>query len=417
MTPAPLEVVLVVALGAALVAWTVLAGAEATLAEARAITRAPDGARRLGRLFYELHRHPRRLLVSLALGRELALTMAVVLTAALGYQRFGLAGGGAALAAVIVTLLTLRGFAAGAASRRVAAGEGTLGSVAAWILVPLASLAALEKRIGTRLAHAFLGEVPGADNIFAPEELAALEEGQEEIAASERALVDKAVRIDERTVRHVLTPRRDIVSVPVGIAPDELLRVIHESGCSRIPVYRGEADDVIGILYVRDLIGEPLAPGTIERRLRQPYVVSAEKPVVELFREFRTRKVHFALVLDEYGSLTGLVTMEDLLEELVGEIRDEFDEDEAPTIERRGPRTFVVSGRVAVHDFNARLKLHIPESGAEATIAGVVIDRLGRVPDTGETIALDGCTLTVEALDGSAIERLRVDIWSSPSSA
>jgi len=416
MIPAPVEVVLIAALGAALVAWTVLAGAEATLAEARAITRAPDGARRLGRLFYELHRHPRQLLVSLALGRELALATAAVLAAALAYQRFGLVGGCAALVGVVITLLILRGFAAGAASRRVAAGEGTLGSVAAWILVPLASVAAVEKRIGTRLAHAFLDEAPGGDNIFAPEELVALEEGQEEIAASERALVDKAVRIDERTVRHVLTPRRDIVSVPVDMAPDELLRVIRESGRSRIPVYRGEPDDVVGILYVRDLIGEPLAPRSIEGRSRQPYVVSAEKPVVELFREFRTRKVHFALVLDEYGSVTGLVTMEDLLEELVGEIRDEFDEDEAPAIQRRGPRTFVVSGRVAVHDFNTRLKLRIPESGAEATIAGVVMDRLGRVPDAGETIALDGCTLTVEALDGTAIERLRVDLWPSPSS-
>jgi len=401
--PAATELLLGLAFGVALVAWTVLAGAEATLAEARSISRAPDGARRLGGLFYELHRRPRQLLVSLALGRELALTTAVVVAAALAYRRLALADADLAVVIVVIVLLALRGFAAGAASRRVAAGEGTLGSVGAWILVPLATLAAIEKGVGRRLAHAFLGEAPAGDNIFAPEELAALEEGHEDLAASERALVDKAARIEERTVRHVLTPRRDIVSVHVGVAPDELLRVIHDSGCSRIPVYRGEPDDVVGVLYVRDLIGEPLATGTIERLLRQPYVVSAEKPVADLFREFRTRKVHFALVLDEYGSVIGLVTMEDLLEELVGEMRDEFDDDEAPAIQRRGPRTFVVSGRVALHEFNERLKLHIPESGAEATIAGVVMDRLGRVPDTGETIALDGCTLTVEALDGSAI--------------
>ncbi|MBI3766921.1 MAG: HlyC/CorC family transporter [Deltaproteobacteria bacterium] len=416
MTLEAIEVPLLVGLGAALVVWTALASAEATLAEARAITRTPEGARRLGRLFYELHRHPRGLLISLTIGRELALAAAAVLAAAIGYRRLGLEGGVAALACVIVVLLVLRGFAAGAASRRVASGDGTLSSTAAWLLLPLGSLAALEKGVGRRLAHVFLGESPSGDNIFAPEELAMLEEGQDELAASERALVAKAVRIDERTVRHVLTPRRDIISVPLDIAPDDLLRVIRESGCSRIPVYRGERDDVVGILYVRDLIGHPLAPASIEPLLRQPYVVSAEKPIVELFREFRTRKVHFALVLDEYGSLTGLVTMEDLLEELVGEIRDEFDEDEVPPFERRGPHTFVVSGRVAVHDFNVRLKLHIPESGTGATIAGVVMDRLGRVPDPGETIAMDGCTLTVEALDGSAIDRLRVDLWPSSSS-
>ena len=417
MTVEAMEVILLIGLGAALVVWTGLASTEATLAEARAIGREPDGARRLGRLFYELHRNPRKLLVSLAVGRELALATAVVVAAAIGYRRGGLEGGLAALVAVVIVLMALRGFAAGAASRRVGSGAGTLGSTGTWLLLPLGSLAVLESGVGRRLAHAFLGQAPSGENIFAPEDITMLEEGQGELAASERALVAKAVRIDERSVRHVLTPRRDMVAVPVDIAPDDLLRVIRESGCSRIPVYRGERDDIVGILYVRDLIGHPLAPASIEPLLRQPYVVSAEKPIVELFREFRTRKVHFALVLDEYGSLTGLVTMEDLLEELVGEIRDEFDEEETPPFERRGPHTFVVSGRVAVHEFNARLKLCIPESVAEATIAGVVMDRLGRVPKRGETIALDGCILTVEALDGSAIERLRVDLWPSSSSA
>ena len=142
----------------------------------------------------------------------------------------------------------------------------------------------------------------------------------------------------------------------------------------------------------------------------------AEKPAVDLFRDFRVRKVHFALVVDEYASLVGLVTMEDLLEEIVGEIRDEFDDDEAPPFERRGPNVFVVSGRVAVGDFNARLHLQVPESGSGATIAGVVIDRLGHVPERGESITMDGCTLTVEALDGTAIQRLRVELWPSPSS-
>lgn len=410
-----MEIALLVALAVLLAVWTALAGAEATLAEARTITRTPAGPRRLGRVFYELHRHPRRLLISLTIGRELALAGAAVAAAALGYRRLDTSGAVAALALVIVVLLALRGFAAGAASRRVAAGQATLGAGVAWLLAALGTPAALVKGVGRRIAHALLGEVPGGDNIFAPEELAALEEGQEELAASERALVAKAVQIEERTVRHVLTPRRDIISLPVDIGPEDLLRVIQESGCSRIPVYRGERDDIIGILYVKDLIGQRLERGAIEPLLRQPYVVPDEKPVVDLFRDFRTRKVHFALVVDEYASLVGLVTMEDLLEELVGEIRDEFDDDELPPIERRGPSTFVVSGRVAVTDFNARLKLNVPESGAEATIAGVVMDRLGRVPACGESLSLDGCTLTVEALDGTAIERLRVDLWPSSS--
>jgi len=416
MSPEPADLLALLVFVVALVLWTISAGAEATLAEAPTIARTPEGARRLGQLYYELHRHPRRLVISLALGRELALVTAAVLGAAAGYDRLGLGGGLAAIAATAVVLLVLRGVAAGAASRGVATDRATIGPALAWMLAPLRSLAALEKTVGGRLAHVFLGEPPSGENIFAREELAALEESGGELAASERALVAKAVSLGERSVRHVLTPRRDIVSVPIDIVPEELLRVIRASGCSRIPVCRGERDDVIGILYVKDLIGRSLTQGAIEPLLRQPYVVSAEKPVAELYREFRARKVHIALVLDEYGSLVGLVTMEDLLEELFGEIRDEFDEDEEPVIERRGPGTFLVSGRVPVSTFNARMKLSIPPSGDEATIAGVVIDRLGHVPAPGETLVLDGCTVTVEKLDGSAIELLRVDLWPSPSS-
>jgi len=418
MTVTASESLILLVFAGAVLLWTALAGAEATLAEARTLTREPIGARRLGPLHYELHRHPRRLVISLALGREIALVTAAVLGVTLGYGRLGLRGGVFALACTVVLMLALRGAVAGAAARRVAAqgATATIAPTLAWMLAPLRGLAALEKAIGGRLARAFLDEAPSGDNIFAPEELAALEDGAEDLGDSERALVEKAVSFGARSVRHVLTPRPDIVSLPVDIAPADLFAEVRASGCSRIPVYRSERDDVIGILYVKDLIGKRLTAGEIEPLLRQPYVVSADKPVGELLREFRRRKVHIALVLDEYGSLVGLVTMEDLLEELFGDIRDEFDDDEEPRIVRRGPNSFAVSGRVSVSAFNERLKLNIPPSEDEVTIAGVVIDRLGHVPQPGETLTIDGCTLTVEKLDGSAIELLRVDLWPSPSS-
>lgn len=407
-----LELIGLLAFACALLGWTRLAGAEAALVATRGAGRKAEPSQEAGWIFYELHRYPRRLLISLALGRELALVSAAVLAAVLGYGRWGLRGGAVALAMTLLLLLASRGAVAGWAARRVAQGDGLLGRDLAWLLAPLMGLAALEKSVGRRLAHVFLGEAPSGDNIFAAEELAALsEEGAEELAAAERTLVAKAITFGDRSVRHVLTPRRDIVAVPVDIAPSELLRVIRDSGCSRIPVYRGQKDDVIGILYIKDLIGKDLAAGSIEPLLRQPYIVPAEKSVGDLFRELRSRKVHIALVADEYGSLVGLVTMEDLLEELFGEIRDEFDEDELPAIRRRGPSTYVVSGRVPVGALSARLHLDLPPAGDEATIAGLVIDRLGHVPIPGEQLQLEGCTLTVEKLDGPAIELLRVDLW------
>jgi len=417
MMPDVSELLTVALLLAALLVWVALAGAEATLAAAREVAHEDRDAGRVG-LFYELHRHPRRLLISLALGRELALVTVAAVAALLGYGRGGLQGGLAALVAAVLLILVLRGAAAGHAARRLARGDASIGRAFGWLLAPLAGLARVEKRIGRRVAHALLGAAPTGYNIFAAEELAALSpdrEGGEQLAAAERTLVAKAISFGDRPVRHVLTPRRDMVAVPVDVAPAELLRVIRASGCSRIPVYRGEKDDVIGILYVKDLIGKTLVQGGVAPLLREPYVVPAEKSVGELLREFRARKVHIALVLDEYGSLVGLVTMEDLLEELFGEIRDEFDEAAGPAIRRRGARTYVVSGRTSLDALNDRLHLNIPQSGDEATIAGVVIDRLGRVPDAGESVELEGFTVTVEKLDGPAIELLRVDLWSSSS--
>jgi CBS domain containing-hemolysin-like protein len=304
------------------------------------------------------------------------------------------------------------------ARRRLAREHVTIGPALGWLLAPLRGLAALVKSLGRALAHGFLGEAPSGDNVFAPEEMTALtSDGEVELADAERALVAKAVSFGERSVRHVLTPRRDIVAVPVDIAPAEVLRVMRESGCSRLPVHREDKDDIIGFLYVKDVLGTTLGAEGIAPLVRQPYVVQAEKPVGELFREFRTRKVHIALVLDEYGSLVGLVTMEDLLEELFGEMRDELDEATEPSIRRRAPGSFLVSGRVSVDELNARLKLGIPPSDDERTIAGVVIDRLGHVPEPGESVDMDGFTVVVEKLDGPAVELVRVDVWPSSSSA
>ena len=404
-------------LAVALLVWSLLAGAEATLAAARDVARTSAGPKQLGELFYELHRHPRRLVISLALGRELALVTTAVLGARVGYHRAGLRGGLVAVAVTAGAMLVTRGAAAGIAKRRLARGTATIGPALGWMLAPLRGLAALEKTVGRALTHGFLGEAPSGDNIFAPEEMMALSrDGESELADAERALVAKAVSFGERSVRHVLTPRRDIVSVPSDIPPAAVLDVMRESGCSRLPVYRGEKEDVVGFLYVKDVLGQTLGADGIGPLLRQPYVVQAEKPVGELFREFRARKVHIALVLDEYGSLVGLVTMEDLLEELFGEMRDELDEDAEPSIRRRGSGSFLVSGRVSVGELNARLKLGIPPSEDEATIAGVVIDRFGRIPDVGETLDMDGFRVTVEKLDGPAVELVRVDLWSSSSS-
>jgi CBS domain containing-hemolysin-like protein len=397
--------------------WTALAALGGVLAAARTVVRTRDGARGLGGLLGELHQHPRRLLIGLTLAQEVTLVVTTLGVVMLGVRVGGLRGGALAVVPAVLVLLFLRGFATGLADRSVRRGTPIVGAAGAWMLAPLSGVAGVVKWVGQRLVHVFLGEPPGGENVFAPEEFAALTaDGDAELAQAERTLVAKAVQFGDRTVRHVLTPRRDIVAVPADVDEEELVRVIRTSGCSRIPVYRDERDEVIGILYARDVIGRRVGPEGIEPLLRQPYVTPPDRSVSDLFRELRARKVHIALVVDEYGSLIGLVTMEDLLEELFGEIRDEFDDDEEHVIRRRGPRTFLVSGRVPVGTLNARLNLEIPPSEDEATIAGVVMDRLGRVPQPGEQLRMEGFTVTVEKLDGPAIALLRVDLWSPSAS-
>ena len=229
------ETVALLGFGFALAMWAALAGAEATLAEARIIARTPQGPRRLGRLFDELHRHPRRLLISLALGREIALVGTAALGVVVAHGRGGIRGSVVAILATAVLLLGSRGLAAGAASRRVASGRPTVMPALMLLLAPFTGIADLLKRVGRRLALIFLDEEPTGDNIFAPEELAALSEEGVELAASERTLVAKVVSFGDRPVRHVMTPRRDIIAVPVDVSHDELLRMIHTRAARAFP--------------------------------------------------------------------------------------------------------------------------------------------------------------------------------------
>ena len=230
------------------------------------------------------------------------------------------------------------------------------------------------------------------------EERAQLEE------QAERELLQSVLAFGDTLVREVMTPRPDIVAVKATVTLDELRNAFAVEQYSRLPVFRDSLDTILGFVFVRDLVGLTTASGTdqvVERLLRPAHTVPETKRVAELLKELQHERVQSAIVHDEYGGTAGLVTIEDLLEEIVGEIRDEYDVEAEPIIDE-GAGSFVFNGRVSVDDVGKRLGVDIEPQGFE-TVAGYLLSRLGRVPRVGESFELD--QLRVEVLDA---ERRRV---------
>ena len=221
---------------------------------------------------------------------------------------------------------------------------------------------------------------------------------------AERELLQSVVDFGDTLVREVMTPRPDIVAVRIDTTLDELRRVFVEEHYSRLPVYEESLDRVLGFVFVKDLVALADTPGSeqvVGRLLRPAYSVPETKRVADLLRELQRAQAQMAIVHDEFGGTAGLATVEDLLEEIVGEIRDEYDEETEPIVDE-GAGSFVFDGRVGFDDLCERLDVAIEAEGCD-TVAAYLLARLGRVPQVGESFDLDG--LIVDVLDG---ERRRV---------
>ncbi len=241
----------------------------------------------------------------------------------------------------------------------------------------------------------------------------ALEE--EVIEHQERELIHSIIEFGDTIVREVMVPRPDMCSVEADVTVSGALERAMEAGYSRLPVHEGNLDDVAGVAYTKDLIRAERA-GNGDRAVRDfarpAEFVPETKRVSGLMREMQERKFHLAIVVDEYGGTAGLVTLEDLIEELVGEIVDEFDVEEAQ-FERLEGGEVSVSARMPVDELNALLPAELPE-GDWDTVGGLVFNLLGRVPVVGDTLDVDGVHVVVEKIQGHRIGRLRVRPLSEP---
>jgi CBS domain containing-hemolysin-like protein len=256
------------------------------------------------------------------------------------------------------------------------------------------------------------------DAVHSPEEIRLLVEQSQEsgqMQAHDADLIDAVFEFSEKNAREVMTPRTELVALPVEATLSEVLGVVQESGLSRYPVYDESIDNIIGVVLAKDLL-KLLAPRAntdafdLPSIMRPVHVIPGSREVEEVLADFKRLKEHMAVVLDEYGGTAGVVTMEDLLEEIVGEILDEYDTSEdadAPLHTRAGET--LVPGSTHIGELNEHFSLTVPDEDY-TTIGGYVFGVLGRLPVVGDRVIAGGAIFTVREMDGRRIESLSVDL-------
>jgi CBS domain containing-hemolysin-like protein len=233
------------------------------------------------------------------------------------------------------------------------------------------------------------------------------------LEAEEEQMINAVIELGDRRVHEVMVPRVSIVGIRADAGFEDAISIVVDEGHSRIPAYEDSIDEVVGILYAKDLLPYLKADAgprpALRTLLRPPVLVPESMTIDDLLHELQRRKVHLAIVLDEYGGTAGLVTIEDLLEEIVGEIQDEYDVEE-PMVVRLSEHEARIDGRADVDELRELfdIELELEDEDEYDTIGGLIYHRVGGVPSPGDTVAVDGITLTVETTDGRRVGKVLV---------
>lgn len=356
---------------------------------------------------------PNRLLSSILVGNNLVNNGASALTTALAIQIFnGDAGGGAGIATIVITIVILifgeitPKTVAAQKAEKVALLVCRLISICITLFKPIVAVLNVVTGALTRL----FGCVPGEKvPLITAAELKTMvnvshEEGVLEL--DERTMINNVFDFGDSKAKDVMTPRTDIIAVPLDVTYEEYVRLVKEEGFSRMPVYGEDLDDIVGILYVKDVFFIDEEDFTAEKYMREPLFTYESKPIAELLAEMKVSRLAVAIVLDEYGGTSGLVTMEDMVEEIVGDIEDEYDDDEED-IEVVKDDEFMVDGSTRLEDFNEMVGTELICDEVD-TIAGYILVKLGNFPKVGEEIETDSLRIVVEEMEKNRIEKLHI---------
>jgi putative hemolysin len=267
----------------------------------------------------------------------------------------------------------------------------------------------------TRISRLFGADVGAGERISSEELRLIIEQGGEQgiLEAEEEQMIHAVIELGDRRVHEVMVPRTAMVALPVTATFEEAIDTVVEGGHSRVPMYEERVDEIVGILYAKDLLpflkqGSGPRPA-LRSLLRTPVFVPESLTIDDLLHELQRRKVHIAIVLDEYGGTAGLVTIEDLLEEIVGEIQDEYDVEE-PMIVRLSDDEARVDGRASVDDLGElfEMPLALEDEDEFDTVGGLIYHRVGGVPSPGDEVQVNGLRLTVESTDGRRVSKVLV---------
>lgn len=370
----------------------------------------------------ELLRSIQRLLVTVLLGNNIVNTLGAAVASALSIRLLGDSWGIVAATVVMTIVVFLFGevlpkaFAASHPKR-----------VAYLVALPLyllhqflRPLHIVYDRFIDPLIERLAGGPDTAPQMSSVEELMRLARGAEaQTSTGDRpvGIIAAAARAVDMTVGEIMVPRTEVLAFSVDTPPPDLLKGVLEEGYTRVPIYEGSIDRVLGVAHLKDLV-ELVRDGKsdLRRILRPALQVPERKRILELLTDMQNAFVHFAIVKDEFGVTLGIVTQEDILEELVGEIRDEFDRDELLTIREVAPGRYQALGRVSVRDFNRQTGWKVPAEQSD-TLAGLVFNTLGRTPRRGESIHVPGYEIVVADLARNRVSQVQVIDKPTPAAA
>ena len=362
---------------------------------------------------------PNSMLTGIVIGNNIVNILASSIATVVIVDYFGNKGSSVALATAIMTILILifgeitPKLMARNNSSKIAESVSVIIYVMSIILTPIVACLIFISRLVGRI----LGINMTSPQLMITEEdiISFVNVGNAEgiIEEDEKEMIHSIVTLGETNAKEVMTPRTSMLAFEGTKTINEVWDEILENGFSRIPVYNETIDDIIGILYVKDLMehiknGDLNSP--ISEFVRTPYYVPETKSIIEILKEFRTLKVHIAMVLDEYGGVVGLVTIEDLIEEIVGEIRDEYDDEEDSFYKKIADNEYEVDAMTDIETINKDLELELPISEDYESLGGLIVTTLGRICNVGDEIEIDNIHLKVLEVDKMRVSKVFIKI-------
>ncbi|TAJ44826.1 hemolysin family protein [Methanofollis fontis] len=364
----------------------------------------------------QLKEFPDHILITILIGNNIVNVAAASIATAVAIQRFGDAGVGIATGVVVILMLIF-----GEIGPKTYAARYTdrLALFAApWILLLTKVLMPL-LWFYDRLSARFSLRGGISEPAITEEEIKEwIDVGEEEgtIEEEERQMLYSVFKFGDTTAREIMTPRVDVVMIEDTNSLESAINLFNETGLSRLPVYHDHIDNVIGVLNIKDVFAAEFSKkqASIRDMMYDAFFVPESKMIDELLKEMQLRKIHMVIVMDEYGGFAGVVTVEDILEELVGEILDEFDEEE-PSVQKLGEGVYIVDAQVWVEHLNDHLGISLPIGESYETVGGLLFTLLGHIPLRGEVVKLDGgITLAVMQMRGRRIVKVKLILPPAP---